>query len=546
MKAFQIPMFVLLGLVAAIVSEAAVQVEEYHVHELTLRGSKDHPNDFMVDVSAIFDGPNGEKLTIPGFYDGKNAWKVRFSPVSVGEWRYTTHCEADVGLHGKRGTIECIPNTSSNIHGGLKIDPDHPRHFIYEDGTRYFLLGFEADWIWALDMSDPAIPNLRKFVDAIAAHGFNHIVMNAYAHDTSWAKGKSNPWDYGPPEMYAWKGTNQKPDHSRMNLRFWRHYDRVISCLQEKGITAHIMLRVYNKMVNWPKNGSPEDDLYYKYIVARYQAFSNVTWDFSKEAHNEKDAQYKLAVIKATKKLDAYDRLVTVHDDNRNYDNGNYNICDFRSDQQHSKWGETILAQRKARTWPVVNIEYGYERGVDKLPTYGVMQDWQEVLRRTYEVICAGGYPNYYYSNTSWGLIKWEPQPPGWKRYRILKDFFDGVNYWQMAPKGRANGTWVLANEGKEYVIFAPKGGTVRFTVSLAASPLRSEWLNIYTGEKVPAGAVSNGDHAKKSPFGSQPVLLHLEGSNGPVPILSPPKQTPVATERLLRYYSAGWKEAKA
>ena len=497
-------------------AETAAKVGQYHVHDLSLRGSTNHANNFTLDVSATFQGPNGERLTIPGFYDGENTWKVRFSPVAPGQWQYTTRCEADPGMHARRGAIECIPNANPGIHGGLKVDRDHPHHFIYEDGTRFFLLGFEADWIWALDMSDPDIPNLKSFIDTVAAHGFSHVVMNAYAHDTSWAKGKSSPWDYGPPQMFAWEGTNDKPDHSRMNLPFWRHYDRVVAYLQERGIIAHIMLRVYNKMVNWPKNASPEDELYYKYIVARYQAFSNVIWDFSKEAHNEKDAQYKLAVIKAIKKWDAYHRLVTVHDDNRNYDNGNYNPAnggaDFRSDQQHSRWGETILAQRKARSWPVVNIEYGYERGVDKLPTYGVMQDWQEVLRRTYEVICAGGYPNYYYSNTSWDLIKWQPQPPGWKRYRILKDFIAGVKYWQMTPRGQVNGAWVLANEGREYVIFAPRGGTVTFSVSGAASPLLAEWLNIYTGENVPAGTVPNGEHSKKSPFGSTtPAVLHLQ-----------------------------------
>lgn len=510
MKSFRLSASVLLGLVLATAAGAAVKVQQYHVRDLSLAGSKTHDNNFMVDVSATFEGPKGEKLTIPGFYEGGNTWRIRFSPVSLGKWSYATQCQADARMHGKRGVIECTPNTNPNIHGCLKVDPEHPRHFIYEDGTRYFLLGFEADWIWALGMSDRGVRNLRKFVDAIAAHGFNHIVMNAYAHDTSWSRGHASRWDYGPPEMYAWEGTNEKPNHSRMNLGFWRHYDRVIACLQERGVIAHIMLRVYNKMVNWPENGSPEDDLYYKYIVARYQAFSNVLWDFSKEAHNEKDAGYKISVIKAIRKRDAYNRLVTVHDDNGNYDNGNYNICDFRSDQQHNRWGETVLAQRKARDWPVLNIEYGYERGVEKLPTYGVMQGWQEVLRRTYEIICAGGYPNYYYSNTSWDLIKWAPEPPGWKRYLILKNFFDGVRYWQMTPKGRANGAWVLADEGKEYVIFAPRGGTVRFSVSRATSPLLAEWLNIYTGERVPAGTVDNGNQSEESPFGSQPVVLHL------------------------------------
>ena len=513
MRTFRVCLFVPLVLAAVTVARGATRVEQYHAHDLILHGSKKHANEFMVEVTATFVGPNGAELTIPGFYDGENTWKVRFSPTFPGKWRYFTWCEDDREMDGKEGEIECIPNSNPNIHGGLRIDPEHPRHFMYEDGTRYFLLGFEADWLWALDMSDPDVPNLKKFVDAIAAHGFNHIVMNAYAHDTTWAKGKSNPWDYAPPEIYAWEGTNEKPDHSRMNLRFWRHYDTVIRYLQEKGIVAHIMLRVYNKLVNWPKNGSPEDELYYRYIVARYQAFSNVVWDFSKEAHNEKDDDYKVHVIKAIQAWDVYDRLVTVHDDNRNYDNGNYDLCDFRSDQQHSKWGETILAQRKAREWPVVNIEYGYERGVENLPTYGVMQDWQEVLRRTYEVICAGGYPTYYYSNTSWDLIKWQPEPPGWKRYLVLKKFFDGVKYWQMTPKGRVNDCWVLANEGKEYVIFAPRGGSVRFAISQAASPLHGEWLDIYTGERVPAGTFPNGNHSKESPFGSQPVILHLQGN---------------------------------
>jgi hypothetical protein len=493
-------------------AHAAQQVEQYHPVEITLKGSAEHANPFMVDVSATVKGPGWIKMVVPGFYDGEGTWKVRFSPSELGLWQYATRCEADPAMDWQRGQIECVPNTHPSIHGGLRVDAKHPYHFIYEDGTRYFLLGFEADWIWALDMSDPDMPNLKNFVDTIAAHGFNHLVMNIYAHDTTWAKGKSSDWDYGPPEMYAWEGTNDKPDHSRMSIHFYQHYDRVIRYLQEKGIIAHVMLRVYNKLVNWPRNDSPEDQLYYRYIVARYQAFSNVVWDFSKEAHNEKDADYKVRVIQAVKKWDAHDRLISVHDDNGNYDNGNYDICDFRSDQQHNNWGETIHAQRKARPWPVVNIEYGYERGVDELPTYGVKQDWQEVLRRTYEVICAGGYPNYYYSNTSWDLIKWQPEPPGWKRYRILKDFMDSIAYWKMSPRPKAGtgSSWVLADEGKEYLIFAPRDGTAHFTVSNADSPLRGEWFNIETEEKSAAGTFGNGEHSTQSPYAKTPVVLHL------------------------------------
>ncbi len=488
---------------------ATPEVEQYHVYEIVLTGSREHANPFMVDVSATIKGPGWVKMVVPGFYDGKNTWRIRFSPTETGLWQYATRCDVDPAMNWQRGQIESVPNAHSNIHGGLKIDREHPHHFVYEDGTRYFLLGFEADWAWALGMSDRDLSKLKGFVDTVADYGFNHIVMNAYAHDTAWARGKSSDWDHGPPNMYAWEGTNDSPDHSRMNVRFWQHYDSLIRYLQEKGIVAHIMMRVYNKLVDWPRNNSPEDWLYYRYIIARYQAFSNVVWDFSKEAHNEKNAEYKIRVLKAVKTWDAHDRLITVHDDNGNYDNGNYDICDFRSDQQHGRWGETIQSQRKARTWPVVNIEYGYERGVDDLPTYGVKQDWQEVLRRTYEIICAGGYPNYYYSNTSWDVIKWQPEPPGWKRYRILRDFLDGVEYWTMSPKERTGGCWVFANEGKEYLIFAP-GGEAEFTVSNAPSSLHGQWFNIETGERKDAGTFANGYHSKDSPFGKTPVVLHL------------------------------------
>ena len=49
------------------------------------------------------------------------------------------------------------------------------------------------------------------------------------------------------------------------------------------------MIKVYNKMVNWPAPGSQDRARYFRYVTARYQAFSNVAWDFAKEAYNEHD-----------------------------------------------------------------------------------------------------------------------------------------------------------------------------------------------------------------------------------------------------------------
>jgi hypothetical protein len=50
--------------------------------------------------------------------------------------------------------------------------------FIYEDGTHYFLLGYEADWLWGADMQDPERKLMRRLIDQISARGFNHVNSN--------------------------------------------------------------------------------------------------------------------------------------------------------------------------------------------------------------------------------------------------------------------------------------------------------------------------------------------------------------------------------
>jgi len=98
----------------------------------------------------------------------------------------------------------------------------------------------------------------------------------------------------------------------------------VIEALYKRGIAAHIMFKVYNKFVNWPAKGSTEDGLYFLWIIAPYAAFQNVVWDFSKEAQNERDLDYKLGRLRFIRQHDPYRHLLTVHDDTKTYRSGAY------------------------------------------------------------------------------------------------------------------------------------------------------------------------------------------------------------------------------
>jgi hypothetical protein len=492
---------------------SAVTIEQYHSHDFPFTASTPG-NPFDVQLAGEFTGPNGAHLIVPGFYDGEGVWKIRFSPTRQGEWslRTTSSLEA---LNGKAESgIICVSNSEPNIHGVLRVDAVHPYHFVYEDGTRYFLLGYEADWLWAPGMKDPERKVMHRLIDLMAERGFNHVLVNVYAYDTSWAPAKSCEYDYGPAELYPWEGTNQHPDHSRLNPKFFQLYDGMMEALRDKGIVAHIMLKVYNKKVNWPPKWSKDEERYFRYVVARYQAFGNLVWDFSKESYNEKDDVLQSRLLDLIRCTDAYKHLTTAHDDDvYEWDPELSRNIDFRTDQQHSHYAEMILFDRARRRYPIVNAEFGYEYGVDKLPTHKHPNqcDWQELVRRAYHIYLAGGYGVYYYNNTAWDVIKPDPEPPGMKAWQILKDSLAALPYWRMQPSDQlAVGGPCLALPGEAYAFYVEGTNLTVNLTGLEGMAVKGEWINTWTGDHQNASSIRPGVFRLKKPeaFGNAPGLL--------------------------------------
>ena len=55
-------------------------------------------------LTALFTSPRGEKLKVPGFWDGGKIWRVRFLPTETGRWKLDTTSSdaANKGLHQQR------------------------------------------------------------------------------------------------------------------------------------------------------------------------------------------------------------------------------------------------------------------------------------------------------------------------------------------------------------------------------------------------------------------------------------------------------------
>lgn len=488
-------------------------------HDFKFAAESGRVNPFRVVMDADVTGPGGRGFTLPGFYDGNGTWKVRVSPTVEGRWTLTTKSGLPE-LNNRRVEFTCVGNANPNIHGVLRVDKAHPHHFIFDDGTRFFMQGYEYDWLWALDLGKPGVPTVEKSLDLIARQGFDCVILDSYAYDTQWRPGRSGRDDYGPPALCPWAGDNAHPDHTRMNPAYWRHYDRVMSALLDRGMEAHILIKVYNKGVHWPAHNSPAERLFFRWLIARYAAYPNVIWDFSKEAQREQDLAYKQGWLRYLRKTDPYHHLVTVHDDDRAYESGAYDgLVDFRADQQHRNWHQTILRERASRDWPVVNVESDYECGpggiTDK--TYGRAQSPEETVRTAWAIAMAGGFTVYYYTYTAWDVIRPLAVPPGYAYFKLFGEFWRATDYWLLQPADKlVSAGWCLADPGREYVVFQNRPGLFTLKIAEVDTPLKAQWFNPLTGACLVAGTYGNGIAHFKPPenWGSAPLVLHLAAPN--------------------------------
>ena len=91
----------------------------------------DIPNPFELELSCTFTREWSETLTVPGFYNGKRQWVVRFTPNSTGVWTCLSH-SSDKRMDGKQLSIEVSENHPDNP-GAIQINENNPRLFSYEN-----------------------------------------------------------------------------------------------------------------------------------------------------------------------------------------------------------------------------------------------------------------------------------------------------------------------------------------------------------------------------------------------------------------------------
>lgn len=480
-------------MISGVIAEQQYSGHKWDVQDIAFKTEKRLNNPFEISLWTVFIHENGTMMNIPGFYDGNNTWIVRFCPPLPGKWTFQT-ASSFPDLAGHKGVLNAGPNVKNDEHGPVIVSKTNPQKFVYADGTPYFLLAFELDWLFALDWDNRAdIPKSKHILDIIDDHGFNHIVMNVYAYDAAWRwREIEEKFNFAKPEVFPFGGSNEHPDYSTLNVDFFKHFDRVIAYMDEKEIVSHLMIYVWNKMVNWPEPGSQADNLYFDYVVKRYQAFPNLVWDISKEAlaYGRDDMDYISGRIKRLQQLDGHNRLISVHD---------YQYCrafpeylDFISIQE---WRPNIydemrrVAGRHPKK-PILNIEHGgYEKSMHSVFD-GAYNDPLVCLDRNYQCVFAGTYSTYYWQNIAWYEVVTTPfglpvdNRPKFAYYKHLSELFQRYSFNRLEPAQFGFTTYCLTNEDDLYLFYLPDGlikvaGTVS---SLKGKAVKPVWFDPLKG----------------------------------------------------------------
>lgn len=411
-------------------AHAIPDVEQWTRTTLVLTSARTyaHPGtDTTLD--ALFTGPDGATIALPGFWDGGQIWKVRFAPTQVGRWSYRIACSdpANRGLHDVTGTLFCRPYTGSLAiyrHGFLRVADDR-RHFAHADGTPFFWLG-DTHW----QMPDCERLDACNHPGCACGNQFRHLA------DDRFRKGFTVYQTYPDAAMNDAGGNPRRAcwwtePYVHLNPQaFTDTFDVMMDYLADHGLVIALGAGVHHLST---RMGQAAFVHFTRHLVARYAAYP-VVWITGQEIDLEGNTPGSLGIWRAVAATiaegDGYHHPHSAHMDS----NGEPKT--FAGEPWHT-WFATQggHAPRGIRTaahyrsyWdhepvrPFVETEAMYEN----VACDGRLATTADARRAAWQAFQCGGAGYTYGAAGVWAL-KWAPQQPGWDSYNWQTPWYEGL-----------------------------------------------------------------------------------------------------------------------
>jgi hypothetical protein len=512
-------------------SQSAQTIEAYDFVEATLKiAAPDVKNPFTdASVEGEFARQGSRPIAVAGFCDSDDGsvYRIRFAPSRPGEYTYSINYREGSYTKSYSGTFRAVDGHRKGI---LRVDPKYPWHFVWEGaGEHYFWNGTTAFFLMA--WTDDGV--IRGIIDRLHALEVNRIRALLTGRWATSAGEPVVPEEGYEPHLNPWVAErpdstdNPGFDYTRFNVAYYQKWERMLAYARSQDMIISVIMDWNDSKVH-PAALSEDEKRYYAYTAARLGAFSNITWDLGDDISSFRSLQWSHEMGTALEeKWDAYHHLASDHPvDNAQQDR----VSSWFGFTSFQEWHRPIhgwmLDQRKAQTdtgrvIPQTNEEYGYEDHYPRWsPSYPGGQSADADRRAAWEIAMAGAYQTTG-ETAKRGTGVWPDTGGGWvngrgdgsmvmlKGYAHMVDFFTALEWWRMSPDDSlvTPGDFCLADSGRRYVVYLPRGGTV--AVKLEPGNYQASWFNPRSGDKIELPAASGPNWTSPAPHdGGDWVLL--------------------------------------
>lgn len=534
-------------------SQSTASLEAYDFLEIASRISFPHAvNPFtQARLTGTFSTADGNKhWQVEGFCDSDDGsmFRIRFMPPAAGDYTYSVEYHQGWSTRSSTGTFHV---TDGHRRGPIRIDSQNRWHFIWEGtGQHYFFNGTTAYWLmgWRDDnvirsaierlhnlkinrmrvtiagrtnlyYGEPVMadenwtPFIRPWKTSASLRAIRYLGHLGQRAGLSWGGFFDDLADAGhPDDIY-----HPAFDYGRFEVSYWQKFDRALTFARDHDMVFSLVLDMGDGRVH-PDAGSEDERRMIRYAIARFGAFSNITWDLGDDLDHFRDDPWTHTTGTLIKEWDPYRHLATSHPIDNIHQDRTADWFDFTSFQEWSRNQHAfMLAQRKqqqslGRIIPQTNEEYGYEDHYPLWAIGGLGSESADTLRRTaWEIVMAGGYQTAGESarrgtnvlpNTGGGWMngRGDDTMTMFQGYGHMVDFFTSFDWWKTEPHDELvdNGNLCLAKPGEIYAVYLPHAGKV--TVQLVSGSYQATWWNPRTGEKTSLPVI-NGAESWTSPI---------------------------------------------
>jgi hypothetical protein len=489
------------------------------LHELVFTADPGDINPYLdLRFQVSFIRPDGGVSIADGFYDGNDTFRARAYCDTLGTWEW--HSNSTIPeLDGKTGTFNIEP---SSLPGKLRIHPDDPYQFAYDNGDWFLHIGDTGyRYVTASE------PHWKAYIDQAAEMGATKV-------RTWFCEGRSDV------QILLTE------DRQGLNLHYWQEIDRRLAYANEK--YPHIIFKLIpygedTEEIRKYDARDPASLLIGRYAQARFTAYPNVTWCPTNDREIVRDGEldgrkiYWRTINQMAGDIasrEPWGTLITNHQCRfKGYD---FTECEWSNivtlediDQVH---GQILLDYRSKVSTPIINDEDRYE-------TYREPKHPRYFFRRLmWASLLSGGHATYgglrtfepydgdlkgvagYFDACKEGKLK-----DGAHDFNLIHQFFkergltlDGFTPYDTSVGSNPYAWKCTRKEGHWIVYFANPCGTdpetdsaaeshAEVTVVLPEGSYTVCWFHPSSGEWTDSRIESAGETTFKSPTPGDQVL---------------------------------------